>query len=130
MWYSYYKDKIECGILSKYKYALLVILIVLFIFLYKNGSNLVIYELLACVFCLLIINFTYIFYIGNRILSFLGLYSFEIYILQRIPYSLLFGIFSNNLVYFIVSLIFTIVIAILFKKLTNFFDKKLFYRGN
>ena len=126
MWYSYFKDKIEKFILSRYKYLSFGLLLIIFVGLYKLSNNLIIYEGLACVFCLLVVNFTYIFRVGNRILSFLGLYSFQIYILQRIPYCLLSKVFNNNVIFFAVSLIFTIVISILFKYLTDFIDRKMF----
>ena len=126
MWYSYFKDKIENIILKRYKWLSLGLLVIIFVFLNKIGNNLIIYEGMACVFSLLIVNITYIFHIGNKILSFLGLYSFQIYILQRISYSLLYKIFNNNIIFFVVAFVMTIIIAILFKYLTDFIDKKLF----
>ena len=126
MWYSYFKEKIENIVLEKYKYVSLILITIIFIFLYKFSHNVIIYELLACIFCLLVINFTYIFHLGNKILSFLGLYSFEIYILQRIPYNVLSKVFNNNLIFFVISLVCTIIISIMFKYLTDFIDKKMY----
>ena len=126
MWYSYFKDKIEKIVLEKYKYLSLGLLLIIFALLYRFSSNLIVYEGLACVFCLLIVNFTYIFNLGNKILTFLGLYSFQIYILQRISYSLFLGVFDNNIIYFVVSLGCTIIIAILFKYFTDYIDQKIF----
>ena len=133
MWYSYFKDTIENLILEKYKWLSLILLVIIFAILYKICNNIVIYELLACIFSLLVINFTYIFHVGNKILFFLGLYSFQIYILQRISFSLLTNIFNNSVIFFIISLILTIIISVLFKYLTDFIDnkilKKVFHRG-
>ena len=126
MWYSYFKEKIENVVLEKYKYLSIIFITIIFIFLYKICNNVIVYEVLACVFCLLIINFTYIFHIGNKILSFLGLYSFEIYILQRISYSILSKVLNNNVIFFVISLTCTITISILFKYLTDFIDRKMF----
>lgn len=126
MIYSYFKDKIEINILKKYSVLSLVLLIISFIVLYKFKRNIAIYELLSVTFCLLIINLSYVFKIGNKILYFLGIYSFEIYILQRIPYSIFKGVFSNEVVYFIISLVCVIIISVIFKKITNIIDNYLF----
>ena len=126
MWYSYFKEKIDRIILEKYHYLSLIVLTIIFLFLYKICNNLIIYEGLACIFCLLIVNITYIFNIGNKVLTFLGLYSFEIYILQRISYSILAKLCNNNIIYFTISLICTIALSILFKCITDIIDKKFF----
>lgn len=126
MWYSYFKDYIEKFILTKYKYISLCLLIIVFIVLDRICNNLIIYEVVACIFCLLVVNITYIFRFGNKILLFLGKYAFQIYILQRIAYSLLVKIISNEIIFFVVALGCTIILAMLFKCMTDLVDKKLF----
>lgn len=64
--------------------------------------------------------------ICNPILLFLGKYSFEIYILQRIPMALLKECFSSVPVYLIVTLLTTIVISIFFKRLEKMLDFRCF----
>ena len=126
MWYSYFKDQIEKIILMKYKYISLVLVLIMFLVLHHYFGNIILYEMLACIFCLLVVNFTYVFSVGNRILAFFGKYAFQIYILQRAVYKILLGKFSNVVLYFGVSLVLILFISILFKCLTDKIDKKLF----
>ena len=126
MYYSQKKEYIESIILKQHKYTSLILLISFFIILFIFRSNIIVYEILGCIFCLLIVNITFILKIGNKVLYFLGVYSFEIYILQRIPYILLSGIFRYDVFYFIASAIITICIAILFKHFTSYIDDKVY----
>ena len=130
IWYSYYKNEIEKNILSKYKYISLIIISILFIITYiVTYKYSFLYEILACIFCLLIVNITYVFYVGNKILYFVGVYSFEIYILQRLSYMIFSKLINNTIIYFIISAISTIIISIIFKYLTNYIDKLLFTKN-
>ena len=78
------KDKLV-PLLKKYYILILIISVALFVVGHMFTSNLIIYELLACLFSFLIIIITFKFKIQNKILLFVGNLSFEIYILQRIP---------------------------------------------
>ncbi len=60
--------------------------------------------------------------IGNKILKFLGKYTFEIYMLQRIPFMIFENIFTNEYIIFTASLSTTLVFAVIFK----FFYAKLY----
>lgn len=55
--------------------------------------------------------------IGNKYLKFLGKYTFEIYILQRIPFMIFEHIFSNEYIIFMISLSTTFMFAVIFKLL-------------
>lgn len=127
LWYSYFKEKIEKYILSKHKYISVIIILIIFLITHKYSRIFITYELLSCIFCLLIVNITYIFSVGNKVLHFIGIYSFEIYILQRLSYIFFSKLPINNApLYFVISATSTITISILFKYLTNYIDKQLF----
>ena len=66
--------------------------------------------------------------IGNKVLSWCGKYLFEIYILQRIPMKLLksFGIAQDNIyIFFILCLVITLILAVVFSRVTDIMWKKL-----
>ena len=82
--------------------------------------------LTAPVFCIMLIAFLTKVKISNRVLAFSGNYLFEIYILQRIPLMLFktWGLAKFNMyLYFVVCVVFTVVLAVIFRFLTNKLDK-------
>lgn len=97
-------------------------------------KNIWAYEGLVILFALAIVLVTEKFRFGNPILAFLGKYTFEIYILQRIPMLLLekwmptTGMWKAP--YFLLSLSGTLLLAILFRKITDFLDAALLSRKN
>lgn len=86
-------------------------------------------ELMAVTFALTIVFGTLMFKVGNPVLKFLGKYTFEIYILQRLPMILLKGRFSNQYVYLAVSFVATVLIAMAFKAMLDLLDRLLFRKG-
>ena len=121
--------------LSKRNYVLFFIQICAFLsfaILYVCSSrfieilNISFYELASISFCLFVVSITLFFKIGNPILSWLGKYVFEIYILQRLPMIIFQNIIVNKYLYFIICLIITLVISILFGFLENKVDGLLF----
>ena len=88
--------------------------------------NISLYELASVMFCLFIVAVTLFFKIGNPILSWLGKHVFEIYILQRLPMILFQNKVTNKYLYFMICLIFTILISILFSKIEKITDGLLF----
>lgn len=113
MLYAVYQDKLES-------------------FFLKNKRNYFIFLFLTLIswvfFPLFIVALTYRVRIVNKFLYFLGVQSFSIYILQRLPMILLS---KTNLVYYpltftICTFVLTIAIAVLFTAFTNIVDKLLF----
>ena len=86
-------------------------------------------EGMAVAFALTVLCATMIFKIGNPLLTFLGKYTFEIYILQRIPMILLKNLFSNQYVYLAVSFCLTLLLAAAFHKLLNRMDGWIYHKG-
>ncbi len=124
MFYAKYKNKIESIVWkSKYIYlafigAVIGIGMLAFSFCYKF----IMYECLCIAFISFIVLLTMKISIKNEILEFLGRYTFEIYVLQRIPMILFKDIINNTYVYFCLCLLVTIIIAMLFKKITHRLD--------
>lgn len=88
---------------------------------YIFKSNLIAHELLAIIFCLDIVLITTFIKIENSILLFLGKHTFEIYILQRIPMILLQKRMGGY-AYLLLSLIVSMGLAVIFKKLERKVD--------
>ncbi len=125
MWYSYYKDKIN-SILDK-KYILYLILTILMLvgsyYLKNHLYNVYTYNFFAISFILLIVMLTRKVKLNSKIITFFGIHTFWIYILQRIPMMILQNKL-NNYIYFIVCFIITIALAYGLKKLTDKLWKK------
>ncbi len=76
----------------------------------------------APLFCIVIMVFLTKFRISNKILIFSGQYLFEIYILQRIPMILLkdWKVAEINIyLYFVLCVIITILLAVVFRRVTS-----------
>ena len=63
---------------------------------------------------------------NNKLLAILGTYSFEIYILQRLPMNLLYKNISNKYLFFFACVLITGIISFLFKKILLYIDKRLY----
>lgn len=85
------------------------------------------YNIVSIFFCLTIVLVTYKFKFKNKVLSFLGKHSFDIYILQRIPMIFLSKTFlvNYNICYIVSSFALTIVISIGYSTLCKIINKKL-----
>ncbi len=83
------------------------------------------YETKSIAFVWIIISVSWFFVIGNPILKWLGGYVFEIYILQRIPMILLENVAMNKYLYFAICVVVTLVMAVVFKKVEMYVDKKI-----
>lgn len=125
MWYAYYKEKID-GLLKKKFNMIFIVISILFVTLFKlRNNNFIIYEIMSCVFCILYTFATYKYKISNSVLNFLGKYSFEIYIIQRLPYMIINKYIQNYYLIFALNLLLTIIFAIGLKKLTQFVNNKI-----
>ena len=65
----------------------------------------------------------------NSIITFLGNYIFEIYLLQRLVMISLDNKIGNLYSYFLLSFAITVLLAILFKQITQKVDYLLFHRS-
>ena len=131
MWFSFYKEKV-LRFLTKNNLlwcGTALVTLVLFEILHFGSFGLSGLILKPLVFCILVITILIKFNISNTALVLSGQYTFELYILQRIPMILLkhFGLADFNIyIYFISCIVITIALAFIFRKLTNLIDKLLF----
>lgn len=121
-----YREKIK-SLLKKGYFIILILLTLIFVVGHFYSSKLILYELLACVFAILIMVITYRFKIQNKILLFIGNLSFEIYILQRIPDIILSKVIPTNPILFCaICFALTLGISIVFNKLFKLVSKYIF----
>lgn len=129
MYYSNFKDKIYKYInYNNITYIVSFIMIILSCLLLKKYSyHVSINILLNLTFSLLIVIISMKLSISNKILSWCGQHLFEIYILQRIPMIIFkqITLFSNIYLYFIACIISTIIIVIVFKKISDIIISKI-----
>lgn len=83
-------------------------------FFKNNFIRTVLYNLVSVSFCILFVTFTFTFYIDNALFAFLGSYVFGIYIFQRFPMILFSGFIHNDFLFFMISIITTIFLAVIF----------------
>lgn len=137
MWISIFKDKFLAFITKKNFVWIIasIMSIVIFSllrigdFLINTKLNYIIKLLTAPIFCMMIIILLTKFKISNKIVIFSGQNLFGIYILQRIPMILFkaFGLAEFNLyIYFVVCLVSTIALSIVFRYLTGKIDSVFF----
>lgn len=130
MWFALIKDRLD-ALMKKnifYNFGAVILSAVIFVVSYKTAINSLLYSVLACVFCLTLTMITTKVKIDNPILAFLGKYSFEIYIFQRIPMIILSEMAPalSRYVFAALSIIISLALAVLFSKLYAVIDKKLF----
>lgn len=118
---SYYKRTIN-DFVSKKRLLITVLMLAVTTILLFYRSRLIIHELLAVIFCFDIVLLCTFVRIINPILDFFGRHAFEIYILQRIPMILFCDIIKDVVLFFSVSALVTIVIAVYFKKILRKVD--------
>lgn len=133
MFYALFKEKIENSIFKSNKKYLtclgLSVMVFLGLYILKFIFNpmQIVYNLLAISFCFVIVLLTYKIQLNNKILQFLGKYSFNIYILQRLPMRLLAmtALINYHVLFSVVSLFITLILAILFNYICGKIDKLL-----
>lgn len=131
-WFSLYKKKIDESLDCNGRYiSALIFSWIVFCALYyvKHITRSDIpFAFMSCVFCLIVSMITIKISVDNSVLQFLGKHSFSIFILQRIPMIILktFGLAENRYFYTFVCLIVTLVISIVFDRVTQIIDSRVF----
>lgn len=131
MWYSFFKDKIDgwlrkVGICGWGITAALIIGSYIYISFYRH-TRLLVYNVAAILFCLVLVFLSMKISFKSRILSWCGKNLFWLYILQRIPMILFqyYGISErNSYLYLLVCLGGVIVLTIIMDRLTSFLLRK------
>ncbi len=132
-WYSLFRPQIEKIVMKNdYTYALCCIinLFAYFYFIHHRWDSIEHFTIWAFTFTFMFVLFTMKFDIKGNILSWFGSHVFSIYILQRIPMSVLqyFGFEKYKFYFFVISLILTILISMIFDNLTGKLSKLIFQR--
>lgn len=121
--YGLYGEKLEkylTGILPRL--LALAVCIGLFALSFHLQEKLLFREAMAVFYALMVVSVTMLVKISNPVLLFLGKYTFEIYILQRIPMLLLKNCFSNKYLYLAAGFAATLLVAVGFHKLLERLD--------
>ena len=109
-----------------------VAVVAAYLFFYKKRSaGIEFYSMWAILFMALVVLFTMKVKIGNPVLSFFGSHVFSIYILQRIPmiiFSKLGLASANKYLFVVLCFSATVMLAVIFDKLTDKLDRVLFDR--
>ena len=135
MWFSLLKPQIE-AILTKNNLVWLVCTAVIgggfyATSLYRNIFSVKVVCMLL--FCLLLVILSLKFTVSNKILSWMGRYTFELFILQRIPMIVLkrLGLGDVNMyLFFFASLALTVVMSMGFRKAEDLLDSLIFGVGS
>ena len=117
---SYFKEKIEKVVFKNHLNYLIALISILlfFIALYKFRANIYVHSVYSILFVLIIVLISAVITTKSKILLFLGQNVFGIYTLQRIPITLLYNKL-NIYVYLGLSFALTLLMAVLFKYLTD-----------
>ena len=131
MWYAAFKDKID-KIVMKNNMSYLIFLflsVLMFAVGQKHRSHgLHMYEFWACGFMLIILLLSMKIKLSNGIINTMGKHVFSVYILQRIPMMIFseLGLNKNNLIFFALTFVATLIIAFTFDKIMAKIDAVLF----
>lgn len=130
MYFSLYRDRINLN--KKTKLPVFLLLLVVFVISFKLAETVnrgVFFNIASMAFVLIWCMITSVFTLDNKVLQFLGVHSFSIYLLQRLPMLVFkyFGLESNKYVFTIISLIATIIISVAYDYCIKILDKKLFH---
>lgn len=120
MWYSYFKERIEKVVFKNHLryFVTLISALLLFAVLYKFRTDIYVHSVYSIIFVLIIVLISAVVTTKSKILLFLGHNVFGIYIFQMIPIILLQNK-MNIYLYLTLSFVITILIAVLFKYLTD-----------
>ena len=127
IYYAAYKPKVDSFLKNKIRYWIGFFLsFVLFLYCGIKGG-LILYNVASCLFVWLVTMFTMKVQIGNKVLKWLGDYSFQIYIYMRIPMILFKYLGWNEHVYmfFVLSFVCTLLIAWVMKCVQSKLDVRL-----
>lgn len=132
MWYSYFKERLEEFLLldegQHHYYITLFVNVIIVLFLRPYIGSLRIYIIWTLCFTSMTILMTMKIAVHNKILHWLGVYTFELYILQRIPMMVFArwgGIRNRPYIFLVLSIAGTVVLAFIFKKVCNYIDEKI-----
>jgi len=124
MYFSYYKKIIESKLKNNKNYIIcLICILIIFLISLLFRKNVCVHSTIHVIsFVLLVVLFSMKVVLNSKILAFMGMNVFYIYIYQRIPMMILQGHNINKYVFIILIFIITLSIG----KLISYFEDKLF----
>ncbi|MBE6774926.1 MAG: acyltransferase [Ruminococcaceae bacterium] len=135
MWYSLMKKHIETLLMKNdvIYYTVGAAIVTVYYYVYLNrGKGIEWYSVWGILFMALVLLLTMKLNIGNRILSFLGSHVFSVYILQRIPMTVLTKIglnTSHKYAFTVICFFITIALAVLYDHLIGKLDNLIYSGG-
>lgn len=128
VFYSIYKDKIESFMKNRKNFYLVALTLILLFAIWKYYFNIDCYGICACLFSLLFVMITMKVKVNNRVLQWLGIHAFAIYIMQRWPMIILshYGLNSDKWLFVVIAIPCVLVIAMIYNKALNIIDKRFF----
>lgn len=137
VWWSLLKNVIEKVVMKNDIIYLITVMLVVGVYvpsyLHRYRDGIEAYTMWALAFTVLMVLMTMKISFFNPILSWFGKHVFSIYILQRLPMQLFdhFGCSQSHKYLFIIcSFVVTVVIAVIFDKITGIISKKLFGKSS
>ena len=133
-WYSLFRPQIERFLMKNDFVYILCCAINLFVYAYfirHRWDGIEFYSVWAISFMITILLFTMKFNLKGNILTWFGNHVFSIYILQRIPMSVLqhLGFADKKFTFFVLSFVLTILISIIFDYFTGKLSRKIYVKN-
>ena len=122
MTFAYFKDKIDKVLNNNIRYIIiLIVTLIINIILGIYSDNIIVYDIMSCTFCILVVLLSMRIDFNSKILLWFGNNLFWIYILQRLPMIVFTYLKLNSRPYkfFILCFIFTVILTFI----VNFIKK-------
>ncbi|SHM13088.1 acyltransferase family protein [Ruminococcus flavefaciens] len=113
---AFYEKMIISVLNKKYWLCLLLDILLIGVCFYLQ-RYFVVYEIMVLLFCTFLLLFSLKVRLYNNVLSWLSRYTLEIYLIQRIPMMIVQGKIKYSIVYFVICVLLTLGLALLWKKL-------------
>ena len=127
MLYSHNKKAIDTQMRKRHTYIIILLSTLIAFITLRILSIPLASSAAAPVFCILLAFFSMKVQVHNKILFWLGVNSFAIYILQRLPMNTLAAYYLNqNNIFTLLVVVLTLLMAHYFTKVTNNIDQRLF----
>jgi hypothetical protein len=126
--YSLYRSKIETWLRKGWNYYISFFVITLALVVWRHFKGIDIYGVCTCLFALWVVLLSMKVKFDNKILQWLGVQAFAIYILQRLPMIFLssFGINHHTVCFCLIVIPSVFLIAYIYTSFLKTIDKQLF----
>ena len=128
IWYSLYRSKIETWLRNSWRYYITFFILTITLVVWRHFKGVDIWGVCTCLFALWVVLLSIKVKFDNKILQWLGVQAFAIYILQRLPMIAFssMGINHNTPLFVTIVIISVFLIAYIYTKFLKNIDKRLF----